>query len=96
MSTQYDPQVLQTFADMLYAQARRLVITGAILGALVVGGVALVAAKSGVAGIIGALVGVLIGMALGQSRAFALRLQAQTALCQLSIEKNTRRDIRAA
>lgn len=32
----------------------------------------------------------LLGWALGRERAFVLKLQAQTALCQTQIELNTR------
>lgn len=38
----------------------------------------------------GALVFGLIGFMAGRERAFLLRLQAQTALCQVKIEENTR------
>lgn len=41
--------------------------------------------------LLGALVVGLIGYVLGIQRAFALKLQAQTALCQVKIEENTRR-----
>lgn len=39
--------------------------------------------------LIGLLVGAGIGFALGQERAFKLKLEAQVALCQVQIEKNT-------
>jgi len=37
-----------------------------------------------------ALVGGALGAVVGNNRAFALRLMAQTALCQMQIERNTR------
>jgi len=40
--------------------------------------------------IIVALVGAVLGYLVGNDRAFALRLMAQTALCQMQIERNTR------
>jgi hypothetical protein len=43
-------------------------------------------------GIVIVAAGALAGYVLGSSRAFALRLQAQTALCQVEIERNTRRE----
>ena len=43
-----------------------------------------------IGGSIGALVLGLIAFSLGQQKAFALRLQAQVALCQVQIEANTR------
>jgi sulfite exporter TauE/SafE len=36
-----------------------------------------------------AIVVALIGFAMGQEKAFMLKLQAQTALCQVKIEQNT-------
>jgi hypothetical protein len=39
---------------------------------------------------IGAVVGGLMGFAIGSQRAFWYKLQAQLALCQMTIEKNTR------
>ena len=36
------------------------------------------------------LVGGALGVVVGSNRAFALRLMAQTALCQMQIERNTR------
>lgn len=35
------------------------------------------------------VLGGVLGYASGQAKAFELRLQAQTALCQVSIERNT-------
>ena len=40
---------------------------------------------------LGGYIGHYIGHMVGQVRAFSLRLQAQTALCQVSIEENTRK-----
>jgi uncharacterized integral membrane protein len=40
--------------------------------------------------VLGGVLGALIGVAVGQRRAFEYRLQAQTVLCQLNIEYNTR------
>ena len=37
------------------------------------------------------IVGLFVGRSIGTDRAFHLFLQAQTALCQVQIEKNTRR-----
>lgn len=95
---QYDARIIETFAEKLYAQANRIValyvllfaVGGAVAGAgfanltdggrsSPVGSIILVAV------ILGAL-----GYIVGQARAFQLRLQAQTALCQVRIEQNTR------
>lgn len=40
---------------------------------------------------LGAVVAGLIGYAIGTEKAFQLKLQAQTALCQVKIEENTRK-----
>jgi hypothetical protein len=84
MSTQYDANVLQTFADDLYAQARSIVVTTACLYSLV--GLALGAmfavavphndfAVAFVAGF-GAL-GAGIGVSVGKKMAFELKFKAQ-------------------
>jgi len=41
-------------------------------------------------GLLGAILFGLLGFWLGRERAFQLKLQAQTALCQAKIEENTR------
>jgi predicted membrane metal-binding protein len=86
MATQYDPAIIQKFADKLYSQANTIVFVWTFLGAVVggAGGYQLGYAAVG-AVIIGAL-----GFAIGMSRAYLLRLQAQVALCQKKIEENTR------
>jgi hypothetical protein len=90
----YDPQVIVQFADDLYKQAGSMAATYAVLGALVGFGIG-AAVLSGLGGaLIGGALGALLlgGLAfkVGQQRAFALRLQAQVALCQVQIEANTR------
>jgi hypothetical protein len=45
---------------------------------------------SGAAAAAGVIALGVIGLMIGQARAFALRLQAQVALCQVEIERNTR------
>lgn len=89
--TQYDPQIIITFADRLYAQARGAITTSIIIGFLLGGGAGLF---FGEGELILALIGAVIlgagGYWQGQGRAFKLKLQAQTALCQAKIEANTR------
>lgn len=96
----YDPIVLQKFANKLYARANGIIFAYTLLGivfGLLVGaylGTALGFRQSGqplIAAIVGAVVSGLIGLLLGQSRAFVLKVQAQTALCQVAIEENCRR-----
>lgn len=98
MKTQYDPDLIQKFADALYRQAQSLVTSRFIVG-LLVGG-ALGAAASAffeqeqtvlITGV-SALLFAWLGYSSAQARAYSLRLQAQEALCRLQIEKNTRRE----
>lgn len=101
LSVQFDPDVIEEYARGLYARARAVVIWSALVG-LVVGTVAaavLARALVVTAGLaelaIGASIGGMLGVAHGKARAFGLILQAQVALCQLQIEKNTRPDHRS-
>jgi hypothetical protein len=93
---QYDPTVIHTHAKRLYETANLIVIAYAGLGLLVglsvgYGYATMVRSPdSGMAAGIVGLVFAAIGFLLGQTRAFALRLAAQLALCQLQIEANTR------
>jgi hypothetical protein len=92
----YDPSVIQTFADRLYAQARSAIATAIFFGVLsgVAGGYATgiqFDRDGAIPGMIaGAVVLGLIGFFIGSARAFSLRLSAQVALCQIRIEANTR------
>jgi hypothetical protein len=88
----YDPEVVEEFAQRLYARAHRLAVISTVLG-LVSGAVLLGAMARGVGTgelLIGGAIGAILGHAIGRERGFSLRLQAQTALCQLQIERNTR------
>jgi len=96
--TTYDPAVIEQFADSLYSQAKTVVTTYSALGALfgfIVGFGLASAQNTGGSGVmvggVVALFGLLLGLALGRSKAFALKLQAQAALCQVQIERNTAR-----
>ncbi len=98
MTTRYDPAVIQQFADQLYAQARLMVATYAVLGFLLGGlgmaGFGLTEMGGGspyLPGLVGGFVFAALLAAVGQSRAFDLRLRAQTALCQVQTEWNSRR-----
>lgn len=103
--TKYNPAVLQEYADSLYAKAFwatfKCGVTGAIIGivlAWVLNGIS--ATRVGLsqtsnpdaAMVVFGLVTTLIGVAIGQRRSFEFRLRAQTVLCQMQIERNTRRD----
>jgi hypothetical protein len=97
----YDPRVIEQFADKLYRKASSFVagsiVIGGALGALF-GGVPLTSLGSswpipsafGFATLlVGALCGAVVGYVIGDTRSFGYRLQAQAALCQLQIERNT-------
>src|SRR5436305_10730541 len=89
MTTQYDAGILQQFADDLYARARRIVFTTALLYMLVgfVGSATLTAfiphaAHASDSPAMGIVIGLTvialgIGISSGRAKAFQLKLQAQ-------------------
>jgi len=95
-TVEYDPDVIQEFAEKLYAKARNVTVTstivygmcGAISG-LLMGYFAKLPDSTTVLPVVGLLVMGGIGYSMGATKAFTLRLQAQTALCQMQIERNT-------
>jgi hypothetical protein len=95
----YDPKIIERFADQLLRKADTVrvgcAVGGGIFGVLI-GSVPLTPLKTvwavpagfGVATIIvGALLGVLVGYVIGEGRAFRFRVQAQSAIFQLEIER---------
>lgn len=86
----YDAAVIQEFASRLYRRASSIIATFTVIG-LIIGGVAGAAAfqSNGIAILIAAAIGAALGFSIGQERAFKLKLEAQVALCQVQIEKNT-------
>jgi hypothetical protein len=97
----YDPRVIEQFAENLYRKASAFVAgsvaIGAALGAAF-GAVPLtslgaswpVPSVFGFATLlIGGIFGGAIGYVIGDTRSFGYRLQAQSALCQLQTERNT-------
>ncbi|MBZ4373239.1 hypothetical protein [Corallococcus sp. AS-1-6] len=101
MALRYDPSVIQEHAEDLYSRASRLVVLYGFMGIVVGAAIGFILSASAddlrpVALTGGAIIGVLIGVSMGRSRAFALELQAQMALCQVAIEANTRRAAEAA
>jgi 4-hydroxybenzoate polyprenyltransferase len=89
----YDSMVLQEYAERLYTQASGITVKYALgFGVLCAAIGAAVSQAFGLPpltlwlGIVGAVLGALVG----QSKGFQYRLQAQTVLCQVQIEANTR------
>ena len=90
----YDPAVIQRYATHLYSRAAVTVLIYTILWMLLLGGAGLAldseTGADGLIAVVGALVGGFLGYSLGSMKANAMRLEAQVALCQVEIEKNTR------
>lgn len=99
-STLFDPNIIDTFARRLYLRAGLMVVwygvIGFLSGAAVAGSIyyylpAAIAKEHGVS--ISVVLLVLfsaVGAVIGNAKAFQLRFQAQMALCQVEIERNTR------
>ena len=98
----YDPKVIQRFADKLYARASIAMVVSTVLGVIIglmVGPFLFQSLPVRLAVAlpiwISPIVFGLLGFLQGLERAALLRIQAQTALCQLQIERNTRPTPRA-
>ena len=89
----YDPAEMQRLAEKLQAKAVSVMIiypfNGAVFGAAAT--YFATSAKVSLLMVVGALAGIAIGFELGRQRALALKSQAQSLLCQLKIEENTRK-----
>lgn len=99
----YDENIVISFARKLYNQADLTVFMYIVLGALLgaffgfllsdlvyVLDIAISADPNLVGMAVGAVIFGLIGLMIGLGRAFQLKLQAQVALCQVQIERNTK------
>jgi hypothetical protein len=89
----YDPNIIATYAKELYRRANSVTFFYAFLG-LIFGfavGFAFFFLDSLIPNYFTAAFGCWIGYTAGMAKSFALRLEAQQALCQLQIELNTRR-----
>lgn len=105
MAEQYNPEILQKYADILYSQARSLAAWTALRYGAALAVIVWLAAAASVplarmrfdmstangAALIAGFIGLLIGYNAGKVKAFSLVLQAQQVLCQRQIELNTRR-----
>lgn len=99
---EYDSKLIYQFAESLYKRADGIVASQTIGGLALgfAGGVAIVYVTQhggdfedvllNAFTASGAVIGGLLGFLGAQAKAFHLRLQAQTALCQAKIEENTR------
>jgi hypothetical protein len=91
----YDFQLIQKFADKLYAEADRAVMQSTVV-ATMVGALAgyVIAAVTRVPTVgfvlVCAVVAGGMGYVRGREKAFTLRWQAQQALCLMHTERNTR------
>lgn len=90
MQVTYDPNVIQEFADRLYTKAKSIIRSYTILGVILLGFAGL-ATQQPKLGLVGAVIGGVIGYIMGKEKAFVYKLQAQTALCQVQIETNTKK-----
>ena len=98
MAVTYDGAIIQTFIERLYRRANNAVATYTLLGVGI--GLSVGYILAGLLGEVArgrmpyeALCILLFGgiaYSVGRERAFALRAQAQIALCQIRIEENTR------
>ena len=95
-SVAYDPALIKEFAQRLYRQAGMVILTSTAVGTFL--GAIAGAAGAGMAGLrgnvgtlalLGIAIGAMAGYLRGRDRAFTLKLEAQTALCQVQIEHNT-------
>lgn len=88
---QYDATVIQAFAESLYKRANSIIATYSVLGLILgfVVGLYLPVPGGEAKMVVATVIGLAIGVAVGRQKAFLLKLQAQTSLCQVKIEQNT-------
>ena len=97
---EYDPRIIERHASKLYAKASAVVAGSAAVGGFVgaaFGAVPLtslgdawpVPSAFGFATLLfGLIAGAVVGYVIGDARSFGYRLQAQSALCQIQLERN--------
>lgn len=96
----YNPEIIEKYAAHLYNRASSIIWKWGCIGMAIGGTAGYFVAKAigfphpplGLAILAaGVFIGLFVGRSIGTDRAFHLYLQAQTALCQVEIERNTRR-----
>ncbi len=97
----YEPRIIEAHAQRLERRAESMGVTSTFIGVVIggfFGAVPLtslgdswpVPSQFGFATLlVGMLIGALTGYVIGDARAFGYRLQAQSSLCQLHLERNT-------
>lgn len=93
--TVYEPAVIYQYAHNLYLQAKSIITISVFAGIIIFGILGLyidnsINSSPGILSLIGAGIGGVVGYIKAAAKAAELRLQAQLALCQVQIEKNTR------
>lgn len=100
---QFDPSLIERYAEQLYRKADSVRVGSAVAGAVLgivfgatpmtpLGEFLPVPSSFGLALVlVGGLVGGFLGYVIGEGRAFRIRLDAQMVLFQLQIERNTHR-----
>lgn len=92
---EYDPRIIQRHASKLYAKASAVVAGSAVVGGFA-GDAWPVPSAFGFATLLfGGVAGTLVGYVIGDARSFGYRLQAQSALCQVQLERNLAQAARA-
>ncbi len=89
----FDPSIVRTTADRLNEQAKVTVFLHVLGGGLALGFSSWYVANPAIATLCGAsglVLGAIVGAVVGQGKALVLRGQAQSLLCQVEIEQNTR------
>jgi hypothetical protein len=88
----YDGELVHAYADRLHRTAAGTVLMCAAGGLMTGASIGLVSGDLRTTALAAILVGI-IGYIVGRARAFRLKLEAQLALCQVQIERNTRGSI---
>ncbi len=93
----YDPKIIQNYADGLYKQAQSVATCYFFIGIFTS-----IIVFSKISDIlkgefdflivaIGVFIGGVIGLFAGKNRSFEMKMEAQQALCQIKIQENTKK-----